>query len=232
MYEHTLTSGFFIEKTFARMCREFLAGSRLFEPHLLNIGAYSTPRTDVPPEQMTKQYRGLQREPLQTWVELLHGSGVVEPTDQELAACLFMTELEKAGKVADDITMALEDAREVLKKIDPPVEREIIWARRMDADDKALPGTVLLGYESNTFYPPTCGSPIAEGVFFTERGTYDEEGSRFRVYHEKLNRYGLFDTPSDAEQYLKDWLSFLPPGCDERRYKYRTTEVRGITGAD
>jgi hypothetical protein len=146
-YERTTTSGFFIEKTFERMCREFLAGSSLFEPHLLNIGAYSTPRTDVPPEQMTKQYRGLQRGPLQTWVELLHGSGVVEPTDQELAACLFMTELEKAGKVSDDITLALEDAREVLKKIDPPVEREIIWARRMDADDKAPPGTVLLGYE-------------------------------------------------------------------------------------
>jgi hypothetical protein len=52
------------------------------------------------------------------------------------------------------------------------------------------------------------------------------------VYHEKLNRYGLFDTPSDAEQYLKDWLSFLPPSTDPHYYKYYTTEVRGITVAD
>jgi hypothetical protein len=232
MGELTTTSGFLIEKTFERMYREFLAYQRQFHPDCLNIGQYSTPRTDVPPEQMPKQYRGLQREPLQTWVELLRGSGVVEPTDQELAACLFMTELEKTGRVVDDIILTLEDALEVLKKVEPPVELEIIWARRMDADDKAPPGTVLLGYESNTFYPPTCDSPIAEGMFFTSTGSYDQEGSRFRVYHEKLNRWGLFDTASDAKQYLNAWLSFLPPGCDPHWYKYYSTEVRGLIAPD
>jgi hypothetical protein len=232
MAEDTTTSGFFIEKTFARMYREFLAMQRQFHPDRLNKGRYSTPRTDVPPEQAPKQYRGLQREPLQAWIELLRGSGVVEPTDQELAACLFMTELEKAGKVVDDIILTLEDAIEVLKKVEPPVELEIIWARRMDADDEAPPRTVLLGYESNTFYPPTCDSPIAEGMFFTSPGSHDEEGSRFRVYHEKLNRHGLFDTPSDAEQYLKDWLSFLPPTTDPHYYKYYSIEVRGLPRVD
>jgi hypothetical protein len=175
MYEDAPTSGFLIGKTFARMYREFLAERRRFKPHLLNTGAYSTPRTDVPPEQAPKQYRGLQREPLFTWMEALHGSGLVEPTDQELAACLFMTELEKAGKVSDDMILALEDAREVLKKIEPPVEREIIWARRMDADD---------------------------------------------------------DAPSDAEEYLKDWLSFLPPDWDQHLSPYYITEVRGLMTRD
>jgi hypothetical protein len=230
--EDTTTSGFLIEKTFERMYREFLADQRRYHPDRLNTGRYSTPRTDVPPEQVPKQYRGLQREPLQSWIELLRGSGVVEPTDQELAASLFLTELEKAGKVVDDIILTLEDAREVLKKIEPPVEVEIVWARRMDADDKAPPGTVLLGYESNTFYPPTCDSSIAESMFFTSPGSCDEEGSRFRVYHEKLNRWGLFDTPSDAEQYLKDWLSFLPPSTDPHYYNYYTTEVRGLPRVD
>ncbi len=163
---------------------------------------------------------------MQGWLELLRGSGVEEPTDHELAASLFMTELESAGKVSDDVILALKDAREVLKKIEPPVEREIIWARRMDADDEAPPGTVLLGYEPNTFYSPTCGSPIAEGMFFTYPGSYDEEGSQFKVYHDKLNRWGLFNTASDAEQYLKAYLSFLPPGWDQHRYKYYTTEIR------
>ena len=165
---------------------------------------------------------------MQDWLEALRGSGVVEPTDEELAASVFLTELEEAGKVVDDLILTLEDAREVLKKIEPPVEREIIWARRMDADDEAPPGTVLLGYESNTFYPPTCDSPIAEGMFFPSPGSYDEEGSQFRMYHEKLNRWGLFNTASDAEQYLKAWLSFLPPGCDPHRYKYHSTEVREL----
>jgi hypothetical protein len=230
--EDTTTSGFLIEKTFARMYREFLAYQRRYHPDRLNKGRYSTPRTDISPEQVPKQYRGLQREPLQDWLEALRGSGVVEPTDQELAASLFLTELRRAGKVVDDIILTLEDAREVLKKIEPPVEVEIVWARRMDANDEAPPGTVLLGYESNTFYPPTCDSPIAEGMFFTSPGSCDEEGSRFGVYHEKLNRYGLFDTPSDTEQYLKDWLSFLPPTTDPHYYKYYTTEIRGVTVAD
>jgi hypothetical protein len=228
MDELTTTSGFLIEKTFERMYREFLADQRQWRPHLLNTGAYSTPRADVPPEQVPKQYRGLQREPMQDWLEALRGSGVVEPTDQELAASLFLTELERAGKVVDDIILTLEDAIEVLKKIEPPVEREIIWARRMDADDEAPPGTVLLGYDPSMFYLPTCTSAIAEGMFFTYPGSYDEEGSRFRVYHEKLNRWGLFDAPSDAEQYLKDYLSFLPPGWDQQRDTYYIAEVRAL----
>jgi hypothetical protein len=227
MDEYTTTSGFFIVKTFERMYREYLAELQRIEPYPLNAVAYSMPRTDVSPEQTPKQYRGLQREPLQSWLEALRGS-CVEPTDQELAACLFLTELEHARKVVDDIILTLADARDVLKRIEPPIEREIIWARRLDGSDEPPPGTVLLGYESNTFYPPTCGSPIAEGMFFTYPGTYDEEGTRFRFYHHKLNRWGLFDAAVDAEQYLKDWLSFMPPGWDQQRYNYRTTEVRGI----
>jgi hypothetical protein len=50
--------------------------------------------------------------------------------------------------------LALEDARQVLKKIEPPVEREIIWTRRMDADDQAPTGMVLLGYDASVFYLP------------------------------------------------------------------------------
>jgi hypothetical protein len=110
MYDYTVTSGFLIEKTFARMCREFLPKLEHLRPDLLNKGSYSRPRTDVPPGQMEKQYRGLQREPMQGWVEEPRGWGVVEPTEQELAASLFLTELDKAGKAGDDFVFALEDA--------------------------------------------------------------------------------------------------------------------------
>jgi hypothetical protein len=226
MCEEMVTSGFFMEKTFARMYREFLDVRGRFRPHLLNTGGYSTPRTDIPPEQAPKQYRGVQREPIQGWVEALRGSGVGEPTDQELEASLFLTELERAGRALDDIIVAWEDAHEVLGKIEPPVEREIIWARRMDASDAPPPGAVLLGYEPSTFYLPTCDSAIAEGFFFTYPGSNDEDGTRLKAYHDKLNRWGLFDSPSDAQQYLKAYLAILPQDWDQHRYRYCTTEVR------
>jgi hypothetical protein len=232
MAEDTTTSGFLIEKTFARMYCEFLADQRRYHPERLNTGRYSTPRTDVPPEQVPKRYRGLQREPMQDWYEVFRGSGVVEPTDQELAACLFITELEKAGKVVDDMILALEDGKEVLKKVEPPVEREIIWTRRMDAKDEAPAGMVLLGYDPSVFYLPTCDSAIGEGMFFPSPGSCDEEGSRFKMCHEKLNRWGLFDAPSDAEEYLKDWLSFLPPDTDPHFSPYYIAEVRALAAGD
>ena len=229
MSECTVRSGYLIEKTFARMCREFLAECERYRPHRLNRGHYSTPRTDVPPEQMPRQYRGLQREPLQGWMEGLRGSGVVEPTDQELEASLFLEQLMREGKAGDDIIFALEDARRLLGKIEPPVERDIIWARRMDAADLPSAETVVLGYEPTLFYPPCCESAIAEGMFFTYPMPKDMEGLLLQGWHDKLNKWGLFDTPEEAEQYLKTYLSSVPQDWDQHRYTYYTAEVRALS---
>lgn len=228
MHECTITSGFLIEKTFARMCREYLDARKRFQPHLLNKGGYSTPRTDIPPERMPKQYRGLYREPIEAWVEALRGSGVIEPTDQELEASLFLEELTKLGKAGDTIIFAMDDTREMLGKIEPPVEREIVWTRQIDATDDPPRGTILLGYEPSTFHPFDSDSPIADGMFFTYPMPNDKEGLRLREYHDKLNHWGLFDTPSDATEYLRAYLSLLPADWDEHRYRYHTTEVRAV----
>lgn len=230
MTERMATSGYLIEKTFARMCREYLSALAKWRPTQVNAGGYSTPRTDVPPEQMTKQYRGLQREPVQGWLEALRGSGVVEPTDQELDAGLFLEELAKTGKAADDIIFALEDARRLVAKIEPPVEREIVWGRRMDVGDTPPPETVLLGYEPSQFYPPTCDSAVAEGLFFTYPMPNDREGSRLKAHHDKLNRWGLFNRPTEAEEYLAAYLASLPPDWDQHLYDYYVTEVRAVAG--
>ncbi len=197
-----------------------------YQPGLVNTGHYSTPRRDIPSGQMSKQYRGLQREPLLGWIEALRGSGVVEPTNQELEACLFLQQLVKAGKAENDIVFALEDARELMQKIEPPVEREIIWARRMGVDDPPEPpaATLFLGYEPTEFYPPSCRSAIAEGMFFTCPNSHDQEELRFEAYHDKLNKWGLFDTPADAEEFLKVYRVSLTP--NEQRYVYYITEVR------
>jgi hypothetical protein len=226
MGEYSGTSGYLIEKTFARMCREFLADLERWKPDRLNKGGYSTPRTDVPPERMPKQYRGLQREPIQGWMEELRGSGVVEPTDQELEASLFLEELMDAGKAEDDIIFALEDAQELMRRIKPPVEREIVWAGCVGGHGKPPRGTVLLGYEPSTIYPPISDSAVGEGFFFTYPMPNDRDGLRFQAYYEKLNRWGLFDTPGDAEEYLKAYLSFVPPDWDQHCFNYRITEVR------
>ncbi|MBN1362336.1 MAG: hypothetical protein JW993_17205 [Sedimentisphaerales bacterium] len=230
MYDHTVTSGFLIEKTFARMCREFLNRLKHFRPDLVNKSFYSWPRTDVPPEQMPKQYRGLQREPIQGWMEELRGSGVVEPTEQELEASLFLTELERADKADHDFIFALPDAQALLQMIPPPLEREIIWARRMDAGDEPPRETELLGYEPSGFLTPCCESALADWMFFNYGSIPDEDGSKLREYHEKLNRWGLFDSPVDAERYLGAFLSFVPADREWHRYNNYITEVRVVEG--
>ncbi|MGE5296458.1 MAG: hypothetical protein ACM3VT_16685, partial [Solirubrobacterales bacterium] len=93
----------------------------------------------------------------------------MEPTDQELEACLFLEELNDTGKAEDDIIFALEDARKVLAKLKPPAEWEIVWARLVDLEipDEPPCGTTLLGYEPSDFPSSTCYSPIANSLFFT-----------------------------------------------------------------
>jgi hypothetical protein len=228
MDEDIVTSGFLIEKTFGRMCRDYLAEMEQLRPDLEGKGGYSTPRRAVAPEEMPKQYRGLQREPLQGWTEALRGSGVVEPTEQELEASLFLDELETTERAKEDFILSLEDAKEVMGKIVPPVEREIIWARRMEASDPPLAGAALLGYEPTNFWTPCCYSAIAEGMFFTYPTGMDVDGLLLQAYHEKLNKWGLFDTPDDAERYLEVYLSSVPPDWDAHRSPYYTVEVRAL----
>lgn len=153
------------------------------------------------------------REPIQGWVEALRGSGVVEPTDQELEASLFLAQLDREGKSANDFVFTLTDAKRLLEMIEPPVEREIIWARcvdegyppppTMDEDDPILAETVLLGYDASAFYPPECNSAIAESMFFVYWYADDAKRVRFKAHHEKLNKRGLFDTPGDAAKFLE-----------------------------
>jgi len=219
-----VTAGFFLEKTFARMCRELLA--KLGPRPRLGNSYYSIPSASVSPEQMARQYRGLQRDPLQGWVEALHGSGVIEPPDEELEAGLFLTELEDAGKADWGIVFALEDAQVVVRRIVPPVEREVVWARILDTEEVADPpaGTVLLGYEPGEFYPPDCNSFVGYAVLL--------EGPRspgIKAYHEKLNRWGLFDNLIDAQEYAKEYAKVRSSShAHELPLGYYMVEVRGV----
>ncbi|MHC4118451.1 MAG: hypothetical protein ACYSWO_13200 [Planctomycetota bacterium] len=199
-------TGFVVVKTFERMCREYLVN---FERCWQVNHPSANP---VLPEQMPGKYRGIDRDPIQPWVEALRGTGVVEPTEQELAASLYMEELTRAGKADDDFIFAVDDARKLLRMILPPVEREMIWARRIDGPDAQPPGVVVLDYEPTAFYASEHESAIATNAFFRYWRSDDKEDPKkkqFRAYHSRLNRWGLFDTPAEAEQYLSFSLELV-----------------------
>lgn len=202
-----VTAGFLVVKTFERKCREYVA----FFEQWWQVEHPGSEHIHL--DQMPGKYRGIDRDPIQPWIEALRDSGVVEPTEQELAASLFMEELTDVRKAEDDFIFALDDAKRLLEMIPPPVEREIIWARRMDRADPPPPETVVLGYEPTAFYASEHESVIASIAFFRYwRGDEqkDPKKMRFRAYHARLNRWGLFDTPTDAQQYLDFILEPVP----------------------
>lgn len=215
-----VTDGFLVVKTFERMCREYLATIEQLR---------QTRNTDVfpiLPEQMPGKYRGIARDPIQPWVEGLRDTGLDEPTEEELAASLFMGELTESRKQDGDFIFALNDARKLFEMIPPRAEREIIWARRMDRGDLPPPETAVLGYEPTEFFGSDHSSLIASCAFFRYwRRAHgdDEKKMRFKALHARLNTWGLFDTPAQAEQYL-DSCPLLEPG--ERLY---IAEIRSVT---
>ena len=217
-----IKAGFLVVKTFERMCREYLAN---FE----EWWQVKYPRADpMLPEQMPGKYRGIARDPIQPWISALRDSGVNEPTEQELAASLFMEELTKSGKAQDDFIFALDDAKELLEKIPPPVERQIIWAGRIDRADPPPSGTVVSGYEPTLFYPNDHSSVLGDNAFFVYRRPDNEDHEKktdLRGCHTRLNKWGLFDTSAKAKQYLNFFLQLLS-GQDSE--VYYIAEIRAI----
>lgn len=204
--EVEVTAGFLVVKTFERMYRQYLTKFKQWwqvehpndEPILL--------------EQMPGKYRGVARDPMEPWFECFRGAGVFEePTQQELAANLFMTKLSESGKAKGFFIFALDDAKKLFGMIRPPVEREIIWARRMDRNDPSPPETSILGYEPIDF-DGDFSSLIAHVLFFRYAWTVDlddPDGARAKIHYTRLNKWGLFDTPTYARQYV-DSFPLLP----------------------
>ena len=217
-----ITAGFLIVKTFERMCREYS----------INFERYRQARPEIthgpiPLKQMPRRYRGVARNPIEPWNEIFRGAGLFdEPTEQELAAWLFMTELRESGKAEGFFILVLDDARKLFGMIQPPVEREIIWARRMDRADPPPPETVVLGYEPIDFYGDFT-SLIADVAFFSCCRTPDIEdpdGMRAKVHYARLNKWGLFDTPTHAQEYADSF-----PSLPEHERPDHIAEARTVT---
>ncbi|MHC4145555.1 MAG: hypothetical protein ACYSWW_21535 [Planctomycetota bacterium] len=216
-----VTAGFLIVKTFERTYRDYLASLE----KLRELDSRD-PRDPMPLELMPGKYRGVARDPIEPWFEIFRGAGLFdEPTEQELAASLFMTELSESGKAEGFFILALDDARKPFGMIQPPVEREIIWARRMDRADTPPPETVFLGYEPIDF-EGDFSSIITSVVFFRYRQGSDPAGKYAKILHAKLNKWGLFDTATDAQDYVDSFPLRELPELDRPRH---IAEVRAVT---
>ncbi len=204
-----VTSGFLVVKTFERMYREYLIN---FEKYRKVNPEFTYDHDPITLEQMPGKYRGIARKPIETWIEDFRSSGMIaEPTEQELDASLFIQDLNGAGKAKSCFIFELDNAKKLLTMIRPPVEREIIWARRMDKNDPPPPGTEILGYEPIDF-DGDFSSLIAYVLFFRyvwNADCDDPDGTRAKNFYSRLNKWGLFDTPDLARRYV-DSFPLLP----------------------
>jgi len=214
-------AGFLIVKTFERMYREYLSNFA----KLRSVDDRIT-YNPIPLEQMPGRYRGVARDPIEPWNEVLRGAGLFdEPTEQELGASLLMTEFRESGKAKGFFIFGQDDARELFNMIHPPVEREIVWAGRTDRTDSPPPEVALLGYEPIDFYGDFT-SLIARVAFFRgflDATIEDPDGTRAKVHYARLNKWGLFDTPVHAQEYL-DSFRLLP----EHERQDHIAEVRSV----
>ena len=222
MEEVEIAAGFLVVKTFERKYRDYLAC--LEQMQLLEKSrVYSDP---IPLEQMTGKYRGVARDPIFSWYEEWHGTGVAdEPLEEELDAHLFMTELEESGRAEGFFIFAENDARKLFAMIHPPVEREIVWAKRTDREVPPPAYTTVLGYEPIDFNGDF-SSVITSVAFFRYRWNSDADDTRFKVLSSKLNKWGLFETPTDAQEYIDSFSLLELPEQDRPDH---IAEVRVLT---
>lgn len=208
-----MTYGYLIVKTFERMYREYLELRDIKKYPLPNDRViYSIPWKEMPPEAFMKQYRGVSRDPLFSWDEkdeqIFRGSGmVVEPVPAELEANLAIGRLDKAKKADYDFLKSHEDAMHVFSLLQVPAEREIIWIRNAESDSSGLPDYTLLGYEPAMFGGDWF-SALSDCMCFPIWHGTDIEGELFKMYHDNLNQYALFETPNMARDFLEYYRSF------------------------
>ena len=203
-----MTSGYLIVKTFERMYREYLELRDFMKyplPHDKVI--YSIPWKEISPNACAKQYRGVCRDTLFSWDEkdeqFFKGSDmVVQPIETELEAHLALGRLDNARRRDDDVVLkSYEDAMHVFSLLQAPVEREVICIRDAESDSSDPLDYPLLGYEPAMFGGDWF-SALSDCMCFPIWHGTDTEGELFKMHHDNLNQYALFNTPNMAKDFL------------------------------
>lgn len=184
-----VASGFLLVKRYPVLYREYAPRYHLTHE------VYALPRLDRSAEASPIQYRGVDRDAL--------GDNV----QSELLAEIRLAELAAERRCADGPVFARDDAWEVFDWLGEDQPRyEIIWGAVVDAHLPVPQGFRSLGYEPSYFISDHF-SPSCDCMLFPRWHGTDEEGVLFRRHFERLNECGLFRTPTDAEDFLRDYLA-------------------------
>lgn len=182
-------AGYLIVKTYPKLFNEFKMQLNL--THDL----YAFPRIDKDPEQNSIQYRGLDRDAL---TENEYSNNLAE---------IRLDELEKINKCYHGLIEQFEYAQDAFNYLENKDSYEIIWARIADQTRTPHPGFTPIGFEPSYFVGDHFAAQCDCMLFPRWHGT-DKEGTLFLEHFNKLNHYGLFNSPQEAQSFLDYYLSF------------------------
>jgi hypothetical protein len=190
--ERQIKSAFLLVKRF-----DVLYGEFSMRPQFTKA-IYALPLAGTSSQKAAKKYRGLDRDPLESY-------------DKSCArlAEIRMAEFEKLERCEDASIFDLTTLSEVwrLAQEECPGIYEPVWARVDGCPDQPPLGYELLGFEPS-YFPFGYFSALSDCMCFPRWHGTDEEGTLFRKHFELLNANGLFGDASQAIGFLDYYLSF------------------------
>jgi hypothetical protein len=183
-----IEAGHLIVKTFARLYRDYAPRYKLTKDF------YGLPRIDKTPESYPMQYRGLDRDAFGPY-----------NNSNDLAE-IRMAELEKNGECEDGFLFSDETVRDVLSLALSPADYEVIWTKVASSRILAPAGFASAGFDPTYFLGDHFSASCDCMLVPRWHGT-DKEGTQFREYFRRLNRFGLFSSPAAAQTFLNFYLS-------------------------
>lgn len=196
-----IEAGYLIVKTFPKLYKDYV------QRYALSTSVYALPRIDLGPDDYEIQYRGIDRDALTPY------------TDSDNLAEIRMSEMEKDSRCGDGFLFTQADVNDVMSYLIDSNTYEIIWTKIAKSNDKPPDGFISIGFEPSWFIGDHFSASCDSMLIPRWHGT--DEGTLFKDYFDKLNRYGLFETYDIAKSFLDFYLSF---DCAETG-EYEITEV-------
>jgi hypothetical protein len=189
-------AAYLVVKRFDVLYREFAANPRLTSPKFVG-GIYALPFAGTGPNRTRARYRGLDRDPFDTYENACTLAGV------------RLLELEEARRAFEAAIPSRADADEILAlcEAEAPGVHELAWARVAGSPSAPPADFASIGFEPS-FFPSGCFSAIGDCLCFPRWHGCDLEGVAFREWFERLNPHGLLASAALADEYLRYYLSF------------------------
>jgi hypothetical protein len=187
-----IESGFLIVKTFPALYKELVGR------YGLRRDVYGLPRIDRDPQDCKIRYHGMDRDTLWPF------------DDGDLLAEIRMAELQEEGK-CDETGFLYDpwDVQDVLDFLDEKqVNYEVIWTKIASSFSVPPNNYISIGYEPSIFDSVEHCSASCDCMLFPRYHGTDEEGTLFLEHFQKLNVYGVYNSPDEAAAFLEYYLSF------------------------